>query len=92
MPTRVLGTPRWIVLTGALLPIAACVIAAARYGYHAAAGVETRAHAESTYVAKVNYERARIIDSLSREARDVRIDNALATLVRACRQQGACKP
>lgn len=79
-------------LAGALLPLAGVLIAAARYGYHAAAGVETRAHAESTYVAKVSYEKARIIDSLTHEARDARMDNALATLVRACHQQGACKP
>lgn len=56
---RILGVPRWIALTTAIIPIASALIAAARYGYRTTVAivttVETRAHAESVFVRKDSF-------------------------------------
>lgn len=69
--------PRWLLMLGALVPLAGILAAAAR----AAGNVETRTHADSTFVRKdslaiqqAGFARRYSVDSVAREARDARID------------------
>lgn len=86
--------PRWLLALGALIPVVAAVAATARV----VNGVETKTHADSTYVRRdslaiqqAGFARRYSVDSVAREAREARIDTSLAVLVRACVRKGECR-
>lgn len=84
---------RFLTLVGLALPVVGSIAATARY----ANSLETRPHAESTYVRQDSFAiyQARMAakrerDSLIADAKMSRIDTSLNVLVRACRRRGDC--